>query len=113
MGKGIFYFLIIFFLIPYGCGGDNVDKTIDDLIGHFKENEIVGQNYKILALKGAIDGCAYKADNFSIEIYQFDDEYQVKNFHLSPYHNGYFGMLIHKPQEGKLKDKIIDAFKSF
>lgn len=114
MKKEIFYFLILFFLILYGCGIDNTDKTIDGLIGHFRKNEIIGQkNDAIFAIRGAIDSCVYTADDFFLEIYKFDDENNFKKFHLAPYRNGYIGMLIHKPNEGKLKDKIIEVFRSY
>ena len=114
MKKGILYFLILFFLIFYGCGRDNTDKTIDGLIGHFRKNEIIGQKYdEILAIRGAIDSCGYIADDFLLEIHKFDDENNFKYFHLLPYRNGYIGMLIHKPNEGKLKGKIIEVFRSY
>jgi hypothetical protein len=97
-----------------GCGADNRNKTIDDLIDYFKQNEIAGvRKAKIFAVIGAIDGCAYRSDNFAIEIYKFNDKDKFENFPEMTFKNGYFVMMIHKPKEGDLREKIVKLFQDF
>jgi hypothetical protein len=108
------YIVLVLILFLGGCGADNRNKTIDDLIDYFKQNEIAGvRKEKIFAVIGAIDGCAYRGDNFSIEIYKFNDKDKFENFPEMTFKNGYFVMLIHKPKEGNLREKIVKLFRDF
>jgi hypothetical protein len=106
-------FILLVILATYSCSTTgNKDKTIDELITHFNKNEIIGEkNTKAFALIGAIDGCSYNSEEFSIEIYKFSEPDRI--WENLPYKNGNFGMLIHSPTEGKLNKKLIDVFNRF
>jgi len=47
------------------------------------------------AFIGAIDGCSYDGNGFSIEIYKFTAPDKIHM--MLQYRNGNFGMVIHRP----------------
>ena len=94
-----------------GCGGGTSSKTIDDLITHFKDKGFEGETKDMLfGLIGATDGVAYSGENFSLEVYKFDDPGKIPD--MLNYRNGNFGMMVTSPNEDE-RGPLLEAFKSF
>ena len=91
----------------------NNGEQINSLITHLNNNGFTGEkSEKSFEMIGAMDGVGYENEEFSIEIYQFEDPKDISK-ELS-HRNGQFGMLIHRPKadDDKIK-KMIDVFNSF
>jgi hypothetical protein len=113
--KQTFFALTVLFsvIIFSGCKmNSNKEKTLDDLLSHFKSNGFVGEkSSKAFAFIGATDGCLYSNEDISVEVYKFADSKNM--WEKLPYKNGNFGMLIYKPTEGEINKKIISIFEQF
>ena len=102
--------------VPCNSGIDGTKLTVPILtnsVGHLNNNGFTGEkSEKSFEMIGAMDGVGYENEEFSIEIYQFEDPKDISK-ELS-HRNGQFGMLIHRPKVDDYKiKKMIDVFNSF
>ncbi len=110
MKKVMLLFLCVGFM--FSCGNTNKNKTIDDLIGHFRENGFQGQKEKkLFQMVGAIDGCGIKGTNINVEIYKYNSSENIPQ--MLPIRNGNFGMMIHGDSDSESNKKLIKIFKNF
>ena len=87
------------------------NNEIDALIAHFSKNGFKGEkSEKSFEDIGAIGGVAYENEEFSIELYRFDDPNDISK--ELTYRNGQYGMLIHRPTTDE-KNELIATFNSF
>lgn len=99
-------------LIFTSCNSGIINKSIDDLVIHMKQNDFDGvTNTTAYQMIGAIDGIDYKGNGFNIELYKFNNEEEVSK--MIPYKNKNFGLFIHKPLDENARAEIIEVFNSF
>jgi hypothetical protein len=78
------------------------NKSINDLVSHFALNGFEGtKEAKLFQMIQAVDGCGLVGNDFSIEIYKFENPEKMPNF--LEYKNGKFGMSIGRGDEEELK----------
>lgn len=108
--------VLVFLLCFSGCSPSNKNKTMGDLVEHFRENGIVGfYEPSVLYKYGAVEAGYYSNQpSFYSRLYKFDEIKKVESFaklggQFPRFVNGYFVMEC----TYESMDLLLPVFNSF